>query len=141
MNKIFKYNVESDDFFNAGKVSDHVRDELKKLNLDAEIVRRVSLALYQGEINMIIHANGGEITVEVSDDCITMQLDDKGPGISDVETAMKEGYSTAGENLRSRGYGEGMGFTNMKKYTDEMTVHSKVGEGTHLIMKVYLNEN
>lgn len=138
MNKIFKYKVESDDFDNAGKVSDNVREELRCLGLDAEIIRRVSLALYQGEINMIIHANGGEIFVEVSDSCITMRLEDKGPGISDVEAAMKEGYSTAGENLRSRGYGEGMGFTNMKKYTDEMTVHSKVGEGTRLVMKVYL---
>lgn len=138
MNKVLKYRVEPDDFINAGKVSDKVREELRSLDLDAEIVRRVSLALYQGEINMIIHANGGEITVEVSDDCITMQLSDKGPGISDVETAMKEGYSTAGADLRSKGYGEGMGFTNMKKYTDEMTVHSKVGEGTTLLMKVYL---
>lgn len=138
MNKVLKYKVEPDDFINAGKVSDKVREELRGLDLDAEIVRRVSLALYQGEINMIIHANGGEITVEVSDDCITMQLSDKGPGISDVETAMKEGYSTAGADLRSKGYGEGMGFTNMKKYTDEMTVHSKVGEGTTLLMKVYL---
>ncbi|MCI7805412.1 MAG: ATP-binding protein [Oscillospiraceae bacterium] len=138
MNKVLKYKVESDDFLNAGKVSDKVRDELRSLGLDAEIIRRVSLALYQGEINMIIHANGGEITVEVSDDCITMQLADKGPGISDVETAMQEGYSTAGENLRSKGYGEGMGFTTMKKYTDEMTVHSKVGEGTLISMKVYL---
>lgn len=138
MNKVLKYKVEPDDFINAGKVSDKVREELRSLDLDAEIVRRVSLALYQGEINMIIHANGGEITVEVSDDCITMQLSDKGPGISDVETAMKEGYSTAGADLRSKGYGEGMGFTNMKKYTDEMTVHSKVGEGTTLLMKVYL---
>lgn len=138
MNKVLKYRVEPDDFINAGKVSDKVREELRSLDLDAEIVRRVSLALYQGEINMIIHANGGEITVGVSDDCITMQLSDKGPGISDVETAMKEGYSTAGADLRSKGYGEGMGFTNMKKYTDEMTVHSKVGEGTTLLMKVYL---
>ncbi len=138
MNKVLKYRVEPDDFINAGKVSDKVREQLRSLDLDAEIVRRVSLALYQGEINMIIHANGGEITVEVSDDCITMQLSDKGPGISDVETAMKEGYSTAGADLRSKGYGEGMGFTNMKKYTDEMTVHSKVGEGTTLLMKVYL---
>lgn len=105
MNKVLKYKVEPDDFINAGKVSDKVREELRSLDLDAEIVRRVSLALYQGEINMIIHANGGEITVEVSDDCITMQLSDKGPGISDVETAMKEGYSTAGADLRSKGYG------------------------------------
>ncbi len=138
MNKTLKYKVESNDFENAGKVSDMVREELKKMKLDQEIIRRVSLALYQGEINMIIHANGGEISVEVTDNCITMRLCDTGPGINDVEAAMQEGFTTAGENLRSRGYGEGMGFTNMKKYTDEMTVHSKLGEGTRLEMKVYL---
>ena len=88
--------------------------------------------------NMIIHANGGNITVEITDDCITMNLTDIGPGIENVEAAMQKGYSTADENLRSMGFGEGMGFTNMKKYTDEMTVHSKVGEGTQIIMKVYI---
>lgn len=138
MEKILKYTVSSDDFLNAGKVSDDVRDKLHDLNIDAEIIRRVVLALYQGEINMIIHANGGDITVEITDSCITMKLDDKGPGISNVEKAMTAGYSTVDENLRSKGYGEGMGFTNMKNYTDEMTVNSKVGEGTFLEMKIYV---
>lgn len=139
MNEVLKYEVVADDFINAGKVSDNVREKLRVLGFDAEVIRRVSLALYQGEINMMIHANGGEISVEITDNCITMKLDDKGPGISDVEEAMKAGYSTADASLRSKGYGEGMGFTNMKKYSDEMTVDSKVGEGTHLTMKVYLN--
>lgn len=138
MNKIFKYEVKSGDFENGGKISDDIREKLRDLKFDAEIIRRVSLALYQGEINMIIHANGGNITVEITDDCITMNLTDIGPGIENVEAAMQKGYSTADENLRSMGFGEGMGFTNMKKYTDEMTVHSKVGEGTQIIMKVYI---
>lgn len=137
MNKIFKYNVDANDFDKAGAVSDDVREKLRELNFDAEIIRRVVVALYQGEINMIIHASGGSISVEISDRCIIMTLIDSGPGIENVETAMKEGYSTAGEDLRSKGYGEGMGFTNMKKYTDEMTVNSKVGEGTNLVMKVF----
>lgn len=138
MNEILKYKVDSDDFLNAGRVSDNVRERLHKLNIDAEAIRRVSLALYQGEINMIIHASGGEITVEITEKCITMTLSDRGPGIGDIDAAMCEGYSTAGESLRSKGYGAGMGFTNMKKYTDEMTVDSKVGVGTTLVMKVYL---
>lgn len=138
MNEVLKYKVDPDDFLNAGKASDDVRERLHDLNIDAEAIRRVSLALYQGEINMIIHANGGEITVEITDKCITMTLSDRGPGIDDIDAAMREGYSTAGESLRSKGYGAGMGFTNMKKYTDEMTVDSKVGVGTTLVMKVYL---
>ncbi len=138
MNETLKYNVESDDFINAGEVSDKVRGRLHELEIDPEIIRRVSHALYQGEINMIIHANGGEITVEITDESIVMTLTDKGPGISDVEEAMKEGFSTADEQLRSRGYGQGMGFTNMQNFTDEMTVKSKVGHGTTVIMKVYL---
>ncbi len=141
MNKIYEYYVEADGFNNAGEISDDVRNKLHELKFDAEIIRRVSHALYQGEINMIIHANSGSITVEVTDDCVTMNLTDKGPGIENVETAMAEGYSTIGDELRSKGYGEGMGFSNMKKYTDEMTVNSKVGVGTELIMKVFLNEN
>lgn len=138
MNETLKYNVESDDFINAGEVSDKVRGRLHELEIDPEIIRRVSHALYQGEINMIIHANGGEITVEITDESIVMTLTDKGPGISDVEEAMKEGFSTADEQLRSRGYGQGMGFTNMQNFTDEMTVKSKVGHGTTVTMKVYL---
>lgn len=138
MKETLKYTVESDDFINAGEVSDKVRARLHELDIDPEIIRRVSHALYQGEINMIIHANGGEISVDIDDECITMTLVDKGPGISDVEEAMKEGFSTADEQLRSRGYGQGMGFTNMQNFTDEMTVKSKVGHGTSIIMKVYM---
>lgn len=138
VNKIIKYEVHSGDFDNGGKVSDDIREKLKEMKFDSEIIRRVSLALYQGEINMIIHANGGIITVEIDDDCITMNLTDSGPGIENIEKAMQKGYSTVNDNIRSMGFGEGMGFTNMKKYTDEMTVHSKVGEGTQIIMKVYL---
>lgn len=138
MNETLKYKVDSDDFINAGEVSDKVRERLHELQIDSEIIRRVSHALYQGEINMIIHANGGEISVDINDECITMVLADKGPGISDVEEAMKEGFSTADENLRSKGYGQGMGFTNMKNFTDDMTVESKVGHGTTVTMKVYM---
>lgn len=139
MNEILEYEVEAGDFEQAGWISDDIREKLRELGIDAEIIRRVAIALYQGEINMIIHANGGLVSVEITDDCIIMTLTDKGPGIEDIDEAMKEGFSTADENLKSRGYGEGMGFTNMKKYTDEMTVDSKLGEGTRLVMKVYID--
>ncbi|MGN0620307.1 MAG: ATP-binding protein [Porcipelethomonas sp.] len=136
-NITLKYNVDSENFSGMGKISDKVREELKKLKFDAETVRRISVALYQGEINMIIHASGGVITVEISDSCITIILKDRGPGIENVEQAMESGFSTASETVRSMGFGEGAGFTIMKKLSDEITVHSKLGEGTEIIMKVY----
>ncbi len=138
VNEILEYQVDAGDFEEAGWVSDDVREKLREMNVDAETIRRVALALYQGEINMIIYANGGLITVEITDDCVTMTLTDHGPGIENVEEAMKEGFTTADESIKSKGYGEGMGFTNIKKYTDEVYVDSKVGEGTCLTMKVYI---
>lgn len=137
-NITLKYDVTPDDFTSMGAVSDKVREELKSLKFDSETVRRVSMALYQGEINMIIHANGGQITVEISDSCITMTLSDNGPGIENVEQAMRSGFSTASDKVRSMGLGEGMGFTNMQNFTDEMIVHSKLGSGTKIVMKVYI---
>ena len=92
--------------------------------------------MYEGEINMVIHANGGEITVEISEDKITMILVDNGPGIADVDLAMQEGYSTAPDNIRSLGFGAGMGLPNMKKYSDDMRIETKLGVGTTVYMTV-----
>ena len=108
------------------------------LGLSADVTRRVAIAMYEGEINMVIHADGGEITVTVSDSEITMVLADTGPGIPDVEKAMQEGYSTAREEVRSLGFGAGMGLPNMKRYTDEMQIDTVVGKGTTITMKVCL---
>ena len=98
--------------------------------------RKVSVAMYEGEINMVIHANGGKITVTITTDEIIMELADKGPGIPDVKLAMQEGFSTAPDNIRSLGFGAGMGLPNMKRYTDEMQIDSVVGEGTTITMRV-----
>ena len=103
------------------------------------MVRKVVIALYEAEINLVIHAGGGEIDVEISPESVDMVLTDKGPGIPDVEMAMKEGYSTAPDNVRSLGFGAGMGLPNIKKYTDEMKIDSVVGEGTTMYLKVYNN--
>ena len=137
MNEKVKYTVKADDFSHAGDVSGKVRDWMKKLPIDAEAVRRAAIALYEGEINMIIHSNGGEIDVEVSDRCITMTLSVRGPGIPDVDLATQEGYSTAGESARSMGFGAGMGFASMKKHTDYMMIDSRKGIGTTITMKIY----
>lgn len=130
--------VKNDDFLNMGNVSNEVRKILYKNNIPQEIVRKVSTALYQGEINMLIHAGGGNIDIDISDDCITMILSDKGPGIENIEEALSDGYSTANAHARSLGFGEGTGLSSMKKYSDEMQIYSEVGIGTTVIMKVFL---
>ncbi|MCI8895841.1 MAG: anti-sigma regulatory factor [Lachnospiraceae bacterium] len=99
-------------------------------------VRKAAIAIYEGEINMVIHAGGGTISVEILPDQITMLLTDQGPGIADIDLAMQAGYSTAPDNIRSLGFGAGMGLPNMKKYSDEMTISSQVGEGTTVSMVV-----
>ena len=132
------YDVPGDDFTRAGEASGMVKNRLKKLGFPSEAVRRVAIAMYEGEINMVIHADGGEITVEITPEYVNMVLADTGPGIADIDLAMKEGYSTAPDNVRSLGFGAGMGLPNMKKYTDEMKVESQVGVGTTVTMRVYV---
>lgn len=131
-----KYTVSPDDFTRAGEASGNVKSKLKKMGIPPEAVRKVSIAMYEGEINMVIHANGGEISVEISEDCITMILADHGPGIADIDRAMQEGWSTAPDNIRSLGFGAGMGLPNMKKYSDYMDIDTAVGKGTTVTMKV-----
>lgn len=132
----FRYMIDGDDFTRAGEASSSVKNKLKMLGLSTDVIRRVAIAMYEGEINMVIHADGGMITVTVSDAEITMVLSDSGPGIPDVEQAMQEGYSTAREEVRSLGFGAGMGLPNMKRYTDEMRIDTVVGQGTTITMKV-----
>lgn len=132
----FHYNVDGTDFTSAGQASVHVKKNLRQLGLPAEIIRQVSIAMYEGEINMVIHAGGGVADINVFEDRIEIILEDHGPGIKDINLAMQEGYSTAKENIRSLGFGAGMGLPNMKKYTDEMYIESKVGEGTTIKMIV-----
>ena len=132
----FRYMIDGDDFTRAGEASSSVKNKLKMLGLSTDVIRRVAIAMYEGEINMVIHADGGRITVTVSDTEITMVLSDTGPGIPDVEQAMQEGYSTAREEVRSLGFGAGMGLPNMKRYTDEMRIDRVVGQGPTITMKV-----
>lgn len=131
-----RYRVSPDDFTRAGEASSDVKNKLKMLGIAPAAVRKVSIALYEGEINMVIHARGGEITVVVSPEKIQMVLDDVGPGIPDIELAMKEGYSTAPDEIRSLGFGAGMGLSNMKKYTDSMDIETELGVGTTITMVV-----
>ena len=132
-----RYSVPGDDFTRVGEASGDVKHKLKKLGYNPSAIRRVSIAMYEGEINMVIHAGGGEANVDVDPDKVVIVLTDHGPGIADVEKAMQEGWSTAPDNVRSLGFGAGMGLPNMKKYSDEMTIDSVVGQGTTLKMVVY----
>ncbi|NMB30166.1 MAG: anti-sigma regulatory factor [Clostridiales bacterium] len=135
-----RYTVDSEDFTLAGDAASRIKKKLKRMELSPDIIRRTSISLYEGEINMFIHASGGEIIVTVSSDEIVMKLIDRGPGIEDVKLAMREGYSTAPDNVRSLGFGAGMGLPNMKKYTDELEIESEVGVGTTVTMKIYIEQ-
>ena len=134
----FHFVVDGEDFTSAGQASVQVKKNLRKLGIPPEIIRKISIAMYEGEINMVIHADGGEADVLVYEDRIVMILTDRGPGIADVEKAMQEGFSTAPDNVRTLGFGAGMGLPNMKRYTDDMKIESVVGEGTTITMTVML---
>ena len=133
---IFRFDVDGDDFTSAGQASVQMKKNLRQLGIDSETIKRVSIAMYEGEINMVIHAGGGVAEVSVSEDAIEIVLDDKGPGIADIERAMQAGYSTAPDSVRSLGFGAGMGLPNMKKNSDEMQIDSTVGVGTRIVMKI-----
>jgi anti-sigma regulatory factor (Ser/Thr protein kinase) len=132
----FHYDVLGGDFTSAGNASVLAKKALRQLGYDPDIIRRVSIAMYEGEINMVIHANGGDADILVYPEYIEIILADKGPGIPDVAKAMQEGYSTAPDNIRSLGFGAGMGLPNMKKHTDDMQIDTVIGEGTTITMRV-----
>ena len=130
--------VDGEDFTSAGQASVQVKKSLRQLGIAPEIIRKVSIAMYEGEINMVIHAGGGEADVLIHEDRIEIELTDHGPGIANIDLAMREGYSTAPDAIRSLGFGAGMGLPNMKRYTDSMQIDSTVGVGTRIVMTVRL---
>ena len=138
-NLVFNFNIDGSDFTSAGQASVQVKKNLRQLGLDAEVIRRVSVAMYEGEINMVIHAGGGTATVTVTEDHIEIILDDSGPGIPDIEKAMQAGYSTASDKIRNLGFGAGMGLPNMKKNSDIMEIDSRLGVGTKITMRINLH--
>lgn len=132
------FDVDGDDFTSAGEASAQVKRVLRQLGLSAEVIRKVSICMYEGEINMVIHANGGSADVEVTKEAVSIILADTGPGIPDIDQAMQEGWSTASETVRDLGFGAGMGLPNMKRYSDHMHIDSTVGVGTTVHMRVDL---
>ncbi len=130
------YDVPGDDFTRAGEASGAVKATLKQLGFKPDVIRRVAIAMYEAEINMVIHADGGTVDVDILPDLITVVHADRGPGIPDIEKAMQEGFSTAPENVRSLGFGAGMGLPNIKRYTDSMNIETELGVGTTITFTV-----
>ena len=132
----YRFDVDGENFTSAGEASVQTKRILRRVGFSPDIIKRVSIAMYEGEINMVIHACGGVVELFIEEDKIKIILTEHGPGIENIDLAMQEGYSTAPDNIRSLGFGAGMGLPNMKRYTDSMEIESKVGEGTKITMTV-----
>lgn len=137
---VYHYEVDGSDFTLAGRTSSEMKKRLKQLGLNPNIIRRVAIAMYEAEINMVIHADGGTIDAEVTPEAITLVFADRGPGIADIEKAMQEGYSTASHEVRELGFGAGMGLPNIKKNSDEMKIESTVGQGTTITIVIRMEQ-
>lgn len=132
----FEYDIQGGDFSSAGKASSDIKKVLKQLNIDPQIVRRIAIALYEAEVNVVAHAYKGVMKVDLDAQKIKILLEDEGPGIENIDKAMQEGFSTASDEVRQMGFGAGMGLPNIKRNTDEMRLTSVPGEGTMLEMIV-----
>ncbi len=132
------YEIDGENFSAAGEASTAVKRVLKKLRLPPQVVRRAVVCMYEGEINMVIHADGGQALLDVDEEKIVITLKDKGPGIPDIDKAMEEGWSTASSSVRAMGFGAGMGLPNMKRNADEMKIDTELGVGTTVTMVLYI---
>ncbi len=134
-----EFRIDADDFLSAGAASSSVKKTMKTLGINPEVIRKVAIAMYEAEINAVIHADGGMAYVTISPERVKVVIADNGPGIPNIDQAMQAGWSTAPENVRELGFGAGMGLPNMKRYTDEMYVESTVGVGTTVTLIVNIN--
>ncbi|MDY6801559.1 MAG: ATP-binding protein [Bacteroidota bacterium] len=134
----FEYDIEGGDFSKAGNVSSLLKKTLKQLVGNHKIVKRIVVAMYEAEVNVVAHAYSGKVIIDIDTDKISIRINDKGPGIRDIDQAMQDGYSTASEQVREMGFGAGMGLSNIKNNSDEFELTSTVGEGTELKIVAYL---
>jgi serine/threonine-protein kinase RsbT len=133
-----RFEVGDEDFSLAGRASSELKRVLGRLGIAPELIRRASIAMYEGEINMVIHAGGGIVEADIEKDGVAITLSDTGPGIPDISLAMTEGWSTAPDRYRELGFGAGMGLPNMKRNCDEFRIESEVGRGTRVRMVIKL---
>ena len=131
-----QYQINGDDFANAGKVSTAIKATLSRVGYPREMVRRSTIAAYEAEMNVVMYARHGKVILELDPDCVHITLDDSGPGIPDIDLAMQEGYSTATDAMRERGFGAGMGLPNIRRNTDQLEITSEVGRGTRVDFRV-----
>ena len=138
---VLEFLLKAGDFNAAGEASGRIKKVLQQIGVKADVIRRIAISAYEGEMNVIIHSVGGVIEAHIFPDRTELDIKDQGPGIADVKLAMQEGYSTAPDNIRALGFGAGMGLPNMKRYTDEMKIDTVLKKGTTVTMKVYINTN
>ncbi|RCK76602.1 MAG: Anti-sigma regulatory factor (Ser/Thr protein kinase) [Ignavibacteriae bacterium] len=141
MNEVFSqtYEIRGNDFQNAGKVSTDIKTLLKQLGIRPEIIRKVAIACYEAEMNIVMYAKIGTMRMDIDTEKIKITVSDQGPGIADIELAMTEGYSTATQEMREMGFGAGMGLPNIKKNSDEFKIESTLGIGTKLEITIFIN--
>lgn len=133
-----RHKIAGGDFAKAGNIASSVKKILKQLNIDHSISKKIVIALYEGEVNVVAHAYSGIVEVEIDEEKIKITITDKGPGIVDIDQAMQEGFSTASPQVREMGFGAGMGLANMKKNSDSMKISSTPGEGTIVELITYI---
>lgn len=138
---LLKHKIAGGDFVNAGNVASSVKKILRQINIDHLVAKRVVIALYEAEVNVVAHAYSGIAEIEIDEEKICMKIVDSGPGIQDIDKAMEEGYSTASPHVREMGFGAGMGLANMKKNSDIMKISSIPGKGTEVELIAYLKTN
>ena len=134
----FEFPIEGGDFINAGQASSQIKKILNQLNIDPALVRKISVAIYEAEVNVVAHAFRGKMKVAINPEKISVRIEDEGPGIADIEKAMEEGYSTASEKVREMGFGAGMGLSNIKKNTDKLDISSRINLGTVVEMQTLI---
>lgn len=128
------FDVERGDFEKAGEASRKIKRSLQQLGINSKMIRHIAIAGYEGEMNLAIHSDGGQIILQVDENAIVLRIEDVGPGIPNIDLAMTEGWSTASDKVREMGFGAGMGLPNMEKNADGFEIHSKLGEGTKIKM-------
>ncbi len=132
------FTIISDDFFAAGAASARIKKSLQQVGIPTSLVRRISVAVYEAEMNIVIHAYSGKISLELAREKVRIVVEDEGPGIEDIQLAMQEGYSTASEEARRQGFGAGMGLPNINRAADKFEIESTVDVGTKLVMEFNL---
>lgn len=137
----FRHKIAGGDFANAGNVASSVKKVLRQLNIDHVVSKRIVIALYEGEVNVVAHAYSAIVDILIDEEKIKVTITDSGPGIADIEKAMEEGYSTASPQVREMGFGAGMGLSNMNRNSDLMNITSEPGKGTNVELITYLKQN